>query len=136
MVIFLAGSTELARAAVAAAWCAKKEGWKHLPLESVAQVARSQGIAPEEDDELLLRIAAHCVEALRDDGHPGVLLSNGTVPADEETLAAVLGERCLGVHLGEPEKTAASSFTVRIDPSGRTAAQIGAIIADALPPDA
>lgn len=134
MVIFLAGSSDLARAAVAAAWITRNAGWKHLPLETVEQVARSQGIAPEDDDELLLRIAAHCVEALREEGHAGVLLSNAVSPGDERTLEEVLGEPCMGVHLGSPEDTEESSFALRIDPAGRTAAQIGEIIASSLPP--
>lgn len=123
MLLFLASSSDVGRAALAAAFVRERDNWRHLPLESVRTVASLQGLQ-NDDPELLLRIACSCVEALREEGL-AVLLTAEFPPEDVSSLDEAFGEKWVGVHVGDPDETTDSPFPHRIDPAGRTAAHVG-----------
>ena len=128
MLLFLAASSDLGRAAIAKAIVEANAGWRHLPLEGVAAVTAKEGV-PQDDEETLVRIALHCARELMDSGTAHVIISSPWSPPEPEVLEEEWADNYIGVHVGTEEETEATPLEFTIDHTGRTPKDIAAEIA-------
>lgn len=126
MVILIVGSSDLVRGTVASAIVGDGGEWQHLSLESIFDVAATQGL-PDDDGALQLRIACHCIRALVDDGAK-LVVTTEEIPEPATLLMSELGDVLTGVHLGSPDEIAGSPLHHVINTNGKTAKEIVTII--------
>lgn len=114
MVILLAGSSRLGRAAIANRLVKEDRQWRHLPLEDLENLQPLQDIEDEERGDVLLRIGCQCALELQEQGFH-LLISCDYHPAAFAIAQDELGDTVACVHLGSSEEIERSPFPHQLD---------------------
>ncbi len=123
MVILLAGSTRIGRAAIANRMVKEMGEWRHLPVEELSELQPLEQVDIRERSDVMLRIACKCAEELQDQGYH-IIISCDFSPTALTVAKDELGDRIIGVHMGSQPEIERSDFMHRLDAKTVTVGEV------------
>src|SRR3989338_8892184 len=101
MFLLLAGSTEMARALIVDEFLGAHDDWRHLALEDIQDVERTEDAEDDIFDfqkSFMTMVACECAKEARQEGHNIII----TCPANEmiEGVYSEIEEQIVSVYLG------------------------------------
>jgi hypothetical protein len=132
MVILLAGSSRLGRAAIANRLVKEDKQWRHLPIEDLEALQPLQDIEGDERGDVMLRIACQCALELEEQGFH-LLISCDYHPSAFAITQDELGDMVACVHMGPTEEIERSPFPHQLDARQATVSEAYTYLLSLLP---
>ena len=115
MVIFLEGSSDIARLALADQIVKKHKKWRHLSMQNLVDMVGQLGIEVDEEEPFLLQLACQCAQEMKDEGHHMVL--SMPVIDDLDAVRGDIDDQCVFVHFATPEEDAVDGYDYIVNTS-------------------
>jgi hypothetical protein len=132
MVILLAGSSRLGRAAIANRLVKEDKQWRHLPIEDLEALQPLKDIQGDEREDVLLRIACQCALEMQEQGFH-LIISCDYQPAAFAIAQDELGDAVQCVHMGSTEEIERSAFPHQLDAKRSTVSEAYKYLLSLLP---